>query len=70
VPKFGARSGRHDDLVLAVAIALWRAHGADIPGMGIFEYYRNQATKADADVTPGTPPATFGFALIPSQKAV
>ena len=25
--KFGARSGKHDDLVLALAIALWRAHG-------------------------------------------
>jgi hypothetical protein len=25
--RFNARSGKHDDLVLAVAIALWRAHG-------------------------------------------
>lgn len=25
--KFGARAGKHDDLVLALAIALWRAHG-------------------------------------------
>jgi hypothetical protein len=27
--KFNARSGAHDDLVLALAIALWRAHGDD-----------------------------------------
>ena len=27
--KFGARAGKHDDLVLALAIALWRAHGDD-----------------------------------------
>jgi hypothetical protein len=26
--KFGARAGKHDDLVLALAIALWRAVGA------------------------------------------
>ena len=25
---FNARSGKHDDLVLALAIAVWRAHGA------------------------------------------
>jgi hypothetical protein len=25
--RFGARAGKHDDLVLAVAIALWRAYG-------------------------------------------
>jgi hypothetical protein len=27
--KFGARAGKHDDLVLALAIALWRANGND-----------------------------------------
>ena len=36
---FGARSGRHDDLVLAVALALWSAHGRPrgielVPTMG------------------------------------
>jgi len=25
--RFNARNGKHDDLVLALAIALWRAHG-------------------------------------------
>src|SRR5579864_8490831 len=28
--KFGARSGKHDDLVLALAIALWRACGSEV----------------------------------------
>lgn len=40
--RFGARSGKHDDLVLAVAIALWRAHG-DNQHTGILEYYRQLA---------------------------
>jgi hypothetical protein len=42
--KFGARSGRHDDLVLAVAIALWRAHGDNMSGGGVYEYYRRLAS--------------------------
>ena len=41
--RFGARSGKHDDLVLAVAIALWRAHGDSMSGGGVFEYYRQLA---------------------------
>jgi hypothetical protein len=41
--KFGARAGKHDDLVLAVAIALWRAHGDNQPGWGLLEYYRQMA---------------------------
>jgi hypothetical protein len=45
--RFGARSGKHDDLVLAVAIALWRAHGTT---KGIIEHYRQMAmgTRRDA----------------------
>ncbi len=42
--KFGARSGKHDDLVLAVAIALWRAHGDNVRGWGILEYWRRRAS--------------------------
>src|SRR6516164_10106582 len=34
---FNARSGKHDDLVLALAIAVWRAHGGGTVGS---EYYR------------------------------
>ena len=44
---FNARSGKHDDLVLALAIAIWRAHGGGTAGYGIFEYYRTLATGGD-----------------------
>lgn len=40
--KFGARAGKHDDLVLALAIALWRSHG-DNQNIGIIEYYKRLA---------------------------
>jgi hypothetical protein len=40
---FNARSGRHDDLVLALAIAVFVAHGGHMPNSGIFEFYREQA---------------------------
>ena len=45
---FNARSGKHDDLVLALAIAVWRAHGGGMPNYGLFELTRQQAlgTKA------------------------
>jgi len=43
---YGARSGAHDDLVLALAIALWRAHGGDVPGMAAFDYMRLQKRTA------------------------
>ena len=36
--KFNARSGAHDDLVLALAIALWRAYG-DEQHTGMIDYY-------------------------------
>ncbi len=41
--KFGARSGKHDDLVLALAIALWRAYGGDGQRTGLLEYMRQLA---------------------------
>jgi hypothetical protein len=40
---FNARQGRHDDLVLALAIAAWRAYGPVGRGMGMFEFMRRQA---------------------------
>src|SRR5215468_7630693 len=46
---FNARSGKHDDLVLALAIAVWRAHGGGMAGWGVFEYYRLLATGSRAD---------------------
>jgi hypothetical protein len=37
---FNARVGRHDDLVLALAISCWRAHGSGA-GSGIYGFYRD-----------------------------
>jgi len=40
---FNARSGRHDDLVLALAIAVWQAHGGGMASAGAFELARRRA---------------------------
>jgi hypothetical protein len=40
---FNARTGKHDDLVLALAIACWVAHGGGMSDFGIFELYRRNA---------------------------
>ena len=45
---FNARSGKHDDLVLALAIAVWRAHGGGIASWGFFEAMRRQAMGSTA----------------------
>ncbi|MBO0718355.1 MAG: hypothetical protein J2P55_13600, partial [Rhizobiales bacterium] len=45
---FNARAGKHDDLVLALAIAVWRAHGGGMASYGLFEYYRQLATGTKA----------------------
>src|SRR5437868_9617769 len=37
---FNARSGKHDDLVLALAIAVWRAYGGGIASWGFLEATR------------------------------
>jgi hypothetical protein len=39
---FNARSGRHDDLVLALAIACWRAHGGGTSYLGLMDFLRRQ----------------------------
>jgi hypothetical protein len=57
--RFGARSGKHDDLVLAVAIALWRSHGDTcFPGWGVFEYFKQQfgTPNTDRELTTLPPP--------------
>ncbi len=41
---FNARSGKHDDLVLALAIAVWRAYGGGIASWGFYELMRRQTT--------------------------
>jgi hypothetical protein len=43
---FNARSGRHDDLVLALAIAVWRAEGGGMSSWGLFEATRIRAGGA------------------------
>jgi hypothetical protein len=50
---FGARVGKHDDLVLALAIACWRAHGAG-PGHALFELVRAQAAALRGEAEPVT----------------
>jgi hypothetical protein len=72
--RFGARSGKHDDLVLATAIALWRAHGDTcFSGWGLFEHYRKMyGSGTDHELTalpeprPPLPPEAapdYGFAF-------
>ena len=45
---FNARSGKHDDLVLALPIAVWRAHGGGMASYGHFEWVRSQAMGSKA----------------------
>ncbi len=46
---FNARAGKHDDLVLALAIAIWRAYGGGIPSWAHYEITRRAALGALAD---------------------
>src|SRR5260221_1289808 len=50
--KFNARSGKHDDIVLTLAIAIWRAT-ANVDGL--FEYYRRLANGTYAPAPNGKP---------------
>ena len=45
---FNARCGKHDDLVLALAIAVWRAHGGGMASWGMFELTRQCALGSAA----------------------
>lgn len=53
--KFGARSGKHDDLVLALAIACWRAYAGDGQGLGLLEYTRQRANDGGGWSTSAAP---------------
>ena len=46
---FNARSGKHDDLVLALAIAAWRAYGGGMASHGFFELMRRRAMGSAAN---------------------
>ena len=45
---FNARSGKHDDLVLALAIAVWRAADGGMNGAGWFRYYQRARRRRSA----------------------
>jgi hypothetical protein len=48
--RFGSRSGKHDDLVLATAIALWRSHGdVCFQSWGLYEYMRTTYGNGGTD---------------------
>jgi hypothetical protein len=80
--RFGARSGKHDDLVLACAIALWRAHGDTcFAGWGVFEYMRTTYGNGGTDREPTAlppplepiPPVPalgpeFGYSVAPNAR--
>jgi hypothetical protein len=60
---YNARSGKHDDLVLAMCLALWRAYGGNMAGQGIYEYHRRRALGipiGPARITPGHPDCQGG----------
>jgi hypothetical protein len=40
---WNARSGQHDDLVIAVALCVWYLEGSGYPYKGLMDYYREQA---------------------------
>jgi hypothetical protein len=44
---FNARAGKHDDLVLALAIACWRAFGGGMSQMGLYDFYRDRAAEVE-----------------------
>jgi hypothetical protein len=48
---FNARTGRHDDLVLALAIATWRAYGGG-PAAGWLDFYRQEAARLKGAAEP------------------
>jgi hypothetical protein len=48
---FGARSGRHDDLVLALTIAIWRAMRPSTGPEAWLEYYRRLTEKTIVERT-------------------
>jgi hypothetical protein len=56
--RYSARAGRSDDLLLALACAIFRAHGEMMGSWGIYEFYRQQYGNGhtDREVTSLPPP--------------
>jgi hypothetical protein len=67
---FNARSGKHDDLVLALAIAVWRAHGGGMAQYGHFEWVRWRAMGAKAPEPRYYVGVDFGQSRDPTAIAV
>lgn len=44
---FNARSGKHDDVILALALACWRATGGGQRYRGLFDYYERELATSD-----------------------
>jgi hypothetical protein len=76
---FSARVGRHDDLCLALAIALFAAHGDTMECAGMFEYYREQygggtpldiePPVAESPIIEPPPGDPFGYCVGPESAA-
>jgi hypothetical protein len=45
---WNARSGAHDDLVIALGLALFQLTGEHVPYLGLFEFYAKEAGESDA----------------------
>jgi hypothetical protein len=76
---FSARVGRHDDLCLALAIALFAAHGDTMESAGCFEFYRQQygggtpldvePPVAESPIIAPPPGDPFGYYIGPESAA-
>jgi terminase large subunit-like protein len=60
--RFGARAGKHDDLVLALAIALWHSVGRDST-TGLIDFYAS-LVEEDRAAVPGSAAAMAGAAIV------
>jgi hypothetical protein len=62
---FNAREGKHDDLVLALAIAVWRAMRPITGAAAWLEYYR-RLNESAGNAAPSKP--EFGYEVSPESK--
>ena len=67
---FNARYGKHDDLVLALAIAVWRAHGGGNAGWVFLEVMRQRMMGFTASEPPYSVGVDLGQSRDPTAIAV
>jgi hypothetical protein len=67
---FNAREGRHDDLVLALAIACYRAAGDGVAYAGLLDWYRQQAAPQETPAPRYFVGVDLGQSRDPSAVAV